>query len=202
LTIALSAVEVGYARWLGLSQGMVVPPMGGEDIIITIRRVLEKCPDETPSAGTSDLQFIPDSQTRASMRQEVGAANSALQNAEWKAATVLGGATIEAILHWRLSEPQTSAADLVTGKTKAITSRRLQKAPHSDMDHWGLADFIAIARELDIIADETFKQAELARDYRNLIHPGLAARRKQICDRATALTVLSGLEHVIRDLSR
>ena len=70
------------------------------------------------------------------------------------------------------------------------------------MDHWGLADFIAVARELNVIEEETFKQADIARGYRNLIHPGLAARRNQICDRATALTVLSGLEHVIRDLSR
>src|SRR4051812_48726093 len=76
LTIALSAIEVSYSRWLNLSQAMVVVPIG-EDAIITIRRVLEKCPDEAPPAGTADLHFIPDPQTRASMRQDIGAANSA-----------------------------------------------------------------------------------------------------------------------------
>jgi len=202
LTIALSAMEVGYSRWLNSSQGMVVPPIAGQDMVVTIRRVLEECPDEAPPAGTAGLHFIPDLETRASMRRDIGAANSAFQNSEWKAATVLGGAGIEALLHWKLSEPQTPAADIATGREKAVSSTRLQNQPHSAMDRWGLADFIAVARELNVIEEETFKQADIARDYRNLIHPGLAARRKQICDRATALTVLSGVEHVIRDLSR
>ncbi len=202
LTIAISAIEVSYSRGQNLSQGMVVPPIAGQDVVVTIRRVLEECPDEVPPAGTADLQFILDPQTRASMRQDIGAANSAFQNAEWKAATVLGGAGVEALLHWKLSEPQTPAADIAAGRKKAVFSKRLQNSPHSDMDHWGLADFIAVARELNVIEEETFKQAGIARDYRNLIHPGLVARRKQVCDRATALTVLSALEHVIRDLSR
>jgi hypothetical protein len=59
-----------------------------------------------------------------------------------------------------------------------------------------------VARELGAIEEETFQQADIARDYRNFIHPGYAARRQQICDRATALAVLAGLEFVIRDLSR
>jgi hypothetical protein len=202
LTIALSAIEVSYSRWLNLSQAMAVPPVGGQDTVVTIRRVLKDCPDEAPPAGTAELRFIVDPLTRASMRQDIGAANSAFQNAEWKAATVLGGAAIEALLHWKLSEPQTPASDLAAVSNKVVSSNRLQKEPHANLDHWRLVEFLAVARELNMIEEKTFRQAEMARDYRNLIHPGLAARQKLVCDRATALTVLSGLEHVIRDLSR
>jgi hypothetical protein len=202
LTIALCSFEVGYARWLNLSQPMVVPHIGGHDMVVTLRRVLEQCPDEAAPARTAGLEFISEFPVRASMRLEIGAANSALQNAEWKAATVLGGAAIEALLHWRLSEPQTKSVDLVDGRAKAAASARLKKSPDSNLDNWALADFIAVARELNAIEEETFNQANMARDYRNLIHPGVAARRQQICDRATALTVLAGLAHVIRDLGR
>jgi hypothetical protein len=105
LTIAIAAIELLISRWTSGEGPYVIPPISGEDIIHTIRRVLGKCPDESPPPNTANLLFINDQQIRDSMRQDIGAANSALQNAEWKAATVLGGAAIEALLHWKLSEP-------------------------------------------------------------------------------------------------
>ena len=202
LTVATAAIDLLVARWNPGGRSVSIAPISGEDVICIIRRVLRKCADEAPPAGTADLLFIADPQVRDSMRQEIGAANSALQNAEWKAATVLGGAAIEALLHWKLSTPQTAAADVTTAKKNAISSGRLQTPPRADLDQWNLIDFIAVARELGVIEEKTFKQANSARDYRNFIHPGYAARQKQVCDRAAALAVLSGLEHVIRDLSR
>jgi hypothetical protein len=202
LTIAVSAIELMLSRWSSGQGQNAIAPVSNEDVIVTIRRVLGKCPDEAPPAGTSDLLFISDQQIRDSMRQDVGAANSALQNAEWKAATILGGAAIEALLHWKLSEPQTAASDVTTAVRKAVGSGKLKKAPSTDINDWRLYEFITVARELDLIEEKTHKQADTARDYRNLIHPGLAAGTKQVCDRATALAVLSGMEHVIRDIGR
>ena len=170
-------------------------PVSGEDVIHTIRRVLEKCPDEFPPAATTDLRFIDDPNIRGSIQSDVMAANTALQNAEWKAATVLGGAAIETLLYWKLSPPQTP----VTQRDAA--AKRLAKIPAADFDRWELFDFIAVAKELGVIGDSTFKQADTARDYRNLIHPGRASPKKQVCNRATALAVISGLEHVINDLN-
>lgn len=202
LAVATAAIEFTLLRCSNGQFPISLQPVSGEDVIHTIRRVLIKCPDQAPPPGTSDLPFIADQQFRESMRLEIGAVNSALQNAEWKAATVLGGAAIEALLYWKLSEPQTAVADIMTAKTKAVSSRRLPSAPPTDINQWVLIHFIAVARELGAIEETTFKQADTARDYRNLIHPGAAARRQQVCDRATALAVVSGLEHVIRDLSR
>jgi hypothetical protein len=77
----------------------------GFDAVTVIRRVLAKCPDEYPPPTTTELLFIKDNALRESIRQDLGAATRALSNNEWKAATVLAGATIEALLHWRLQQP-------------------------------------------------------------------------------------------------
>ncbi|MCI1909012.1 MAG: hypothetical protein LKI99_04780 [Acetobacter fabarum] len=42
----------------------------------------------------------------------------------------------------------------------------------------------------------------IAKDFRNLIHPGRAQRLGQVCDRATALTALAAVESIARDLSK
>lgn len=106
-------------------------------------------------------------------------ANSALGNAEWKAATILGGAAIEAPLHWKLNAPQTAASGLAAGTTNAVCSCRLQRVPPTNFNQWRLVDFIAVAGELEVPEEATFKQADTACNYRNLIHPGQAARQQK-----------------------
>jgi hypothetical protein len=54
---------------------------------------------------------------------------------------------------------------------------------------------------LDLLRPDTSTAAKLAKNFRNLIHPGRAARLAQTCDRATAYSAIGALEHVIRDLS-
>jgi hypothetical protein len=52
----------------------------------------------------------------------------------------------------------------------------------------------------DPCAPTTATQAKLAKDFRNPIHPGRAARLEQKCQRPDALSALAALEHVVRDL--
>lgn len=82
----------------------------GFDAVTVIRRALAKCPDEYPPSPTTELLFIKDPALRENIRQDLGASNRALSNAEWKAATVLAGAAIEALLRWRLQEPSPDPA--------------------------------------------------------------------------------------------
>jgi hypothetical protein len=49
---------------------------------------------------------------------------------------------------------------------------------HAGLKRWMLIEFIPVARELDVTEERTFRQADTARDYRNLINP--AARRGAI----------------------
>jgi len=58
-----------------------------------------------------------------------------------------------------------------------------------------------VARRLQLIEPETATQAQQARSFRNLIHPGRAARLGQKCDRGTALSALAAVELTVRDLT-
>jgi hypothetical protein len=73
--------------------------------------------------------------------------------------------------------------------------------PDSNIDRWELHHFIEVAGHLSLLKPDTCSAVRLARSFRNLIHPGRAARLGQTCDRATAYSAVGALEHVIRDLS-
>ena len=159
----------------------------------SLQRLLTKCPDETPSPSTAALAFIHDADLRDSIRNDISAANRALHDGLWKAATVLAGGATEALLLWAIAEKKS---------TSDIENARIAVAPLAkDPNSWGLDGYIKVARHLALIEDETVTQADLAREFRNLIHPGRAARLAKVCDRGTALSALAAVELVVRDLS-
>jgi hypothetical protein len=193
LVIALGAIEHCLLTASSDAYKILLQNVNGRNPVVLIREALLLCPDEYPPSSTADLQFISDTELRDSIRRDVGAASQALHNGEWKAATVLAGAAIEALLHWKLGQfPATERHN---------AAKTLQKTPPADLDRWGLEQYIEAAGVLNLIKPDTVKAANLARDFRNLIHPGRAARLAAECNRATALSALAGLEHVIRDLS-
>jgi len=159
-----------------------------------IRGLLAKCPDEIPAPLTTELLFIGDLDLRNSIRSDISGANRALTDGLWKAATVLAGAAAEALLLWSIIDRR-AASD--------IESARLGVTPSApkNPNGWGLDGYIKVARALVLIEDETAKQADLAREFRNLIHPGRAARLARACDRGTALSALAAVELIVRDLS-
>jgi hypothetical protein len=169
------------------------------DALRGIRNALAKCPDESPAPATFELKFITDMDLRTNLRNDSGAVNRALSNGEWKAATVLSGSTIEALLLWALG--QRSATDIKIATTALIGCGKLTGQPNTNLDLWNLHQYNEVALNLGIIKDDTYAKTNLAREYRNLIHPGRAKRLGQTCDRGTALSSVAALEHVVRDLS-
>lgn len=158
----------------------------GKSILMILREALVKCPDQIPSPTTAELAFIADDVLRDSIRSDISSATTALHNGEWKAATVLAGSAAEALLLWAITnEPGLS---------------NLEQKPKKSPEEWGLADYIAVAMSLDLIKNNTEKLTILAKDFRNLIHPGRAKRLAEVCDRATALTALASVECIVRDL--
>jgi hypothetical protein len=113
---------------------------------------------------------------------------------------VLAGATIEALLHWRLQEPSPGQVAVDAALATLAASATITK-PDSNIDRWELHHFIEVAAHLRLLKTDTCSAARLARNFRNLIHPGRAARLGQVCDRATAYSAVGALEHVIRDLT-
>ena len=164
-----------------------------------LRRTLTLCPDEFPATGTAELTFIQDQELRESLRIDLSATNRALSNGEWKAATVLAGSVVEALLLWALQQRPTP--DVSSAVTRLVQNNTLRTNPGTDLEKWDLHGYIEVAAELNVINPDTATQARLAKDFRNLIHPGRAARLGQACDRATALSAVAAVEHVVRDLT-
>jgi hypothetical protein len=158
----------------------------GKNTLLVVREALAKCPDQMPSPAVAELVFITDIGLRDSIRLDMSTATSAFHNGEWKAATVLAGAAAEALLLWAISN--------------APGLSNLADKPKRSPEHWDLGDYIAVATSLAIIKPNTSRQAALAQNFRNLIHPGRAQRLREACDRATALTALAAAELIVRDL--
>jgi hypothetical protein len=72
--------------------------------------------------------------------------------------------------------------------------------PPADPLKWVLHQMVEVAEQLKLIQPDTATQTGLARDFRNLIHPGKAIRTQQSCDRGTALAASAAVELVSRDL--
>jgi hypothetical protein len=106
--------------------------------------------------------FIKDDALRESIRQDLGAAARALINSEWKAATVLAGATIEALLHWRLK--QASPGEVAVQKAVAtLVAKREMSQPENNIDGWDLHHFIEVAARLQLLKPNSKTAANLAR---------------------------------------
>jgi hypothetical protein len=201
LLLAVSMIEETLAHWkismrVGGPAGEMLD-VKGSNAVSVIRRVLVECPDEIPPSDATELLFVTDPALRDNIRSDLGAVNRALNNAEWKAATVLAGAAIEALLHWRLQEPSPGQAAVKTAVDKLVAAKTFSKKPGPATLH----HFIEVAGELGLLLPDTCAAARLAQNFRNLIHPGRAARLNQLCSRATAYSAVGALEHVIEDLT-
>lgn len=65
---------------------------------------------------------------------------------------------------------------------------------------WSLQAYVAVSHSLKLISDATRKQCDLAKEYRDLIHPAKEQREKMRCTRATALGACAAVQHVVEDL--
>jgi hypothetical protein len=199
---SIEAIRTAINTWPTRGAGYVLergPGLRKLHPVDLLRDSLAACPDESPTPSTADLTFITDAPLRESIRLDISVSNQALSNGEWKAATVLAGATVEALLLWALQ--QLSSTNIQTGIKNLLSSQILKKNPGKNLEKWNLHELIEVAKSLNVIKDSTAEQAKLAKDFRNLIHPGRSFRLKQICDRGTALSAVAAVEHVIRDLT-
>jgi hypothetical protein len=163
--------------------------------IADVRAILEPLPDQQLPVATVGLAFISDAPLRESIRADIAFADQAFAGGEWKATTVLAGAVAEALLRWAITDKKTEAEVKAAARSAAISN------PSSDADSWGFDAYIKVAANLNLIKQNTAEQATLAKDFRNLIHPGRSARLKEVCDRGTAHSALAAVEFIVRDLS-
>jgi hypothetical protein len=192
--VAISTIKRTMLIWMRSTPGSIGADQRLKPALVEIREALARCPDEAPSPPTAELSFIPDADLRDSIRNDISAANRALHDGLWKASTVLAGAVSEALLLWAITEKK-SEPEVESARAALIPK------PSKDPNEWDLDGYIKVARALALIEDETEKQTQLAREFRNLIHPGRATRLAKVCDRGTALSALAAVELIVRDLS-
>jgi hypothetical protein len=177
------------------------PDGGGQPSQVSIiRDVLAGCPDEMPPRHSSDLSFVKDPAIRDALLLDLEATRLALLNSEWKAATVFGGSLVEALLLWAVEKQ--APADIQAAGSAAVTRQALPKRPPSNPLDWVLNEYVEVAIDLALIEAATGAQVRLAKDFRNLIHPGRAIKKQEACDRGTALAASAAVELVSRDLQR
>jgi hypothetical protein len=168
------------------------PGLGNVDPVTALRSVLQKCPDEVAGqAATDRLAFLADEDLQRDLALDVASAHRSVTAGDWKAATVVAGSVVEALLLWRLQKHDP------TPLGAAVTKLKLKPSP----DQWDLGEQIRVCEELGILKPETHELAEITRKFRNLIHPGRAIRLAQACDKGTALAALAAVERVIVDVS-
>lgn len=200
LTIGLCSLRTALDHWADSRFRIVAAPGGSNtNPVQLIYLTLQQCPDAAPSPVTTELPFIDDAALREGLRLDISTAEQARANGEWKAATVLAGSVVEALLLWTLQ--QATAPDLQTACASVGTNGNLPRPPQGPLERWNLAEYIAVAEELTRIDGDTAQQASLAKDFRNLIHPGRAQRLAQVCDRGTAYAALAAVYMVIRCLT-
>lgn len=167
--------------------------------VALIYTALKKCPDTAPSAQTAGLEFIEDEGLRENLRIDISSAERAIADGVWKGATVLAGSVVEALLLWALQARNPS--DVRSTIEALRQSEPSFRDPGETLERWDMNSLIEVATKLQAISANTANQSRLAKDFRNLIHPGRAQRLGEVCDRATALSAMAAVEHVVRDLT-
>ena len=205
-SLATSELERAVQCWERGIKHEIVNKTGGfyvENPLKVLAVLLSKCPDTGVPQETSSLSFVKDKGFQVSMRLDLAAVNQALANGEWKAATVLGGSILEALLLWSLQEYEKSDQGMSYKTAVSLKDEKvLNRKPVRDLEKWDLHALVKVSEELAIITEETAKACDLVRGYRNLIHPGRAKRMEQVCGRDTALLAVGAVECLIREFER
>jgi len=182
-------------------QGMFYCGSGALNPVTVIRRALSRCPDVAVPEATAGLEFVVDADLRASLRLDLAAAEAALTAAQWKAATVLAGSVIEALLLDSLGRQEQDQLGAAGVAAQERYEWRRSPTPTA-LGEWNLSQYVGVARQMGLVASDTWTACDLAKDYRNLIHPGAAQRHGIEASRETARIALAAVGLVFRDLER
>lgn len=164
-----------------LGEPRLLPAVNGKNPVERIRLLLSKCPDELPRPEP-ELLFMTDDELRADAEAKVYAAWVDFRASEWLGATVFAACALESILLWEV-------------KQAGAVSEAVANKQH-------LVDLIKTARKEKLIAERSADLAHLARDGRDLLHPGRAAREGTQCSKATALTALAAVTEIAEELNK
>jgi hypothetical protein len=198
---SIAALRVAQQMWEAHgSYTLKKMPGFAQSPVFLIRRALEGLPDSVPDPKTAGLEFLDEDRLRAVLRLDISDAAAALRSGEWKAATVLSGSVVEALLLWAVKKH--SPPERATASAWIPLRGRVKEGPTGNPDRWGLADYVDVATELGCISEDTRSAAWLTKNFRNLIHPAAAERAGEDCNLGTAHIAVGTVDRVSRDLAR
>lgn len=204
-TAAFWTIRAQLDSWRAHGESGFIDRVKGVDPrnpVAVLRECLSKCPDEPAPVTAKEFAYIKDADLRRNLLGDLAGVSRALSNGEWKAATVLGGSCLEALLLWATTEMKNSDVAGFTTAVKKATARMRQPAPPADPEQWMLHQLLEVCLDLGLITDSTARQARLAKDFRNLIHPGRALRLAVSCNIGTACAARAALEFAALDLAK
>jgi hypothetical protein len=164
LMASLAALRSIQKRWEAGQRADLrpIPGISSLNPVVAIHHALAHCADQCPSPGTAELSFLQPDDLRENLRLDISAANRALANSEWKAATVLSGSTVEAVLLWALQHQNPSR---VASTASSLAGTVLRQKPVADLERWQLHESIEVAAAVGMISSDTATQARLAKDF-------------------------------------
>ena len=179
-------------------------PLGNRHPIVVLRDVMRAAPDEPIAVALPRLAFLQDPQLQESIATDIASAESALADGRHKNACVMSGAAIEALLLWAVQ--RSAQVDHQAAFARAQARRAQQNRPglqplDPDPRRWGLEQYIEVARDLPVLSEAAANASMLAKDFRNLIHPGRAERLQQRASRGTAAQGIAAVTLTIEDLA-
>ena len=197
LQAAVSAIKAKLASWEGRDPRGVTDKIGKVqgfylDPVLLIREVMESLPDQVIPETVAGLEFIKDDTYRINLRTDIASVDALLHAGQWKAAMVIAGSAMEALLLYTLTK---------YGEDKAKAAAKELEIKEANLLRWHLPDYVKVAHHLRIINDRCATQAELAQDCRNLIHPGREIRMKTNVSHPDAQSSVAGLAHIVKNLT-
>jgi len=119
--------------------------------------------------ATLDFSFVSSVEHRQIIERDYEEVQKCLTIGAHKAAIVLCGSIVEALLLERLSKDES--------KARNSASKFDIKHKSSALDEWELYELVKIASDLGILDSDSDALASQLRGYRNVIHPGLEIRK-------------------------
>lgn len=146
-----------------------------------------------PSSTKEQFPFVKNETLKLISERDFRSLQVALKQDEWKSAVILAGSVVEAMLIDVVEQESLARNAVVPSVPKKNTEKP---------EHWTLHELVSTCGPAGIgrLGDRTVRAADLVRDYRNFVHPGLELRTG---DRVSGQDArLSGLlvEMIVADL--
>lgn len=143
-----------------------------------------------------DFSFIANPDLRPIIERDYEEILRCLGAKAYKAATVMCGSVMEALLLDALLADEPKAKQ----SAEALTDKG-GKVP-KDLGKWSLRLMIAVAQDLQILPAAILGMSDPIREYRNLIHPAVEMRKKIAPEREEARAAQTALDVIIKNLAR